>query len=186
MRTLACFAGLGLSAVVFGQRLYAKPSWYISFFGGHSFRVLSSQDIRTNYGLGIAWAKLEPRFKWRHGPTQLVVEGYYEHSNGETFARPQGRITDAVGMLWYARFRFPRKDFNLFADVGWGAQLSTHESWDLGTRLNSSPMLGFGISIRQGNQETLFGIRIIHLSNAGLNANNRGQNQVLLYTAVKF
>ena len=36
---------------------------------------------------------------------QLVFEGYYEHTNGQ---QPQlrGKLTDALGVIWYARFRF--------------------------------------------------------------------------------
>lgn len=174
-----------LSPLAAGQGFYSKPSWYISFFGGSSLRVFGSQDIRTNYGVGIAWAKPEPHFKWRYGPAQLVMEGYYEHSNGRNFG-DRGEYTEALGMIWYARFRFPSRGLNLFLDIGEGAQISTSESYDLGTRVNSSPMLGLGFAIRQGGQETLIGIRYLHLSNANLNGENRGQNQILFYTSVKF
>jgi len=174
-----------LPAISPAQQLYSKPSWYVSFFGGHSARILGSQDIRTDFGFGIAWQKPEPHFKWRHGPAELVMEGYYEHSNGQQHPT-RGKVTDAIGTLWYGRFRFPSHSINLFADVGWGAQISTSESFDLGTRLNSSPMIGGGVAIRQGSQETLFGLRWIHLSNAGLNKSNRGQNQFLFYVGVKF
>ncbi|HWA83396.1 MAG TPA: acyloxyacyl hydrolase [Fimbriimonadaceae bacterium] len=167
------------------QGLYTRPERYFSFFGGHSARILGSQDIRTDYGFGIAWAKPEPHFKWRHGPTQLVIEAYYEHSNGQQYPT-RGKVTEAIGAIWYARFRFPSKVVNLYADIGEGAQLSNSESFDLGTRLNSSPMIGFGVTIRQGSQETLVGFRILHLSNAGLNRDNRGQNQILFYASVKF
>lgn len=167
------------------QDLFAKPSWYISFFGGHSARILGSQDIRTDYGFGVSWAKPEPHFKWRHGPAQLVMEGYYEHSNGQQYPT-RGKVTEALGAIWYARFRFRSKVVNLFADIGEGAQLATSESFDLGTRFNSSPMLGFGVIVRQGSQETLVGLRVLHLSNAGLNQHNRGQNQILFYTSVRF
>jgi hypothetical protein len=178
-------AGLGLLPVLStAQQPYTKPSWYFSAFGGHSFRVLGSQDIRTDYGFGVAWQKPEPHFKWRHGPAELVMEGYYEHSNGQRGTR--GKVTEALGVIWYARFYFPTRGFNLFGDVGEGGQLSTSESFDLGTRLNSSPMFGGGISIRQGDRDILIGLRILHVSNAGLNGSNRGQNQVLFYTAIKF
>lgn len=175
----------GLLTTLAPAQIYSKPAWYVSFFGGHSARVFGSEDIRTDYGFGIAWQKPEPHFKWRHGPAELVMEGYYEHSNGENLGS-RGQITDALGAIWYARFRFPSPSINLFLDVGWGAQLATSESYDLGTRLNSSPMIDFGAAIRQGSSETLVGIRLLHLSNADLNPDNRGQNQVLFYVAVKF
>jgi hypothetical protein len=164
------------------QGIYDKPAWYATFFGGRSTRILGSQDMRTNYGLGLAWQRPEPHFKWRNGPAQLVLEGYFEHSNGED--RPtRGKITESIGVIWYARFRFPQ--FNLFADIGEGLHLSTSESFDLGTRLNSSPMLGIGFVVRQGSKETMVGARWLHLSNAGLNGENRGQNQMLFYVSVK-
>lgn len=176
---------LAIGTTSWAQDFYSKPGVYISFFGGQSARIFGSQDIRTNYGFGIAWAKPEPHFKWRHGPAQLVMEGYYEHSNGQNLGS-RGSYTEAIGMIWYARFRFPSKGINLFLDIGEGVQISTSESFDLGTRVNSSPMLGFGVAIRQGRQETLVGIRLLHLSNANLHRENRGQNQILFYTAVKF
>ncbi|HTQ09268.1 MAG TPA: acyloxyacyl hydrolase [Fimbriimonadaceae bacterium] len=163
---------------------YTKPTLYFSVFGGKTTRVFGSEDIRTDYGVGIAWQKPEPHFKWRYGPAQLVWEGYYEHSNGDLGTR--GKVTDALGAIWYARFRFPSRSINLFLDVGWGAQLASSESFDLGTRLNSSPMLDFGVSLRQGGHETMLGLRWLHLSNANLNKDNRGQNQVLFYLAFNF
>lgn len=166
------------------QSMDAKSSWYISMFGGRSARILGTQDIRTNFGVGIAWQKPEPHFKWRHGPAQLVQEVYYEHSQGEIDAR--GRVTEAVGFIWYARFRFPTRGFHLFLDIGEGVQIASRESYDLGTRINSSPMVGFGFSIRQGSRETLVGLRMLHLSNAGVNSRNHGQNQVQVYVAARF
>jgi hypothetical protein len=169
----------GLSAA---QGIYDKPAWYVSFFGGRSTQILGSQDMRTSFGFGMAWQQPEPHFKWRHGPAQLVLEGYFEHSNGQDYGT-RGKITQSIGVIWYARFRFPQ--FNLFADIGEGANLATSESFDLGTRFNSSPMLGIGFVVRQGSNETMIGARWLHLSNAGLNGNNRGQNQMLFYVSVK-
>ena len=185
-RALLTLAGIvALSQLAACQDLYSRPERHVTFFGGSSFRIFASQDVRTNYGFGISWAKPEPHFKWRHGPTQLVLEAYYEHSNGKNLGR-RGISTEALGAIWYARFRFPSRSINLFLDIGEGAQLSTSESFDLGTRLNSSPMIGFGFTVRQGSQETLIGIRLLHLSNANTNGENRGQNQMLFYTSVKF
>jgi len=182
--TAICFALALFPATSLAQD-YSKPTWYVSAFVGHSARIFGSKDIRTDYGFGIAWQKPEPHFKWRYGPAELVLEGYYEHSNGQELA-PRGRITDAVGAIWYARFRFPSRSLNLFLDIGEGAQLANSESFDLGTRLNSSPMLDFGVSLRQGKHEAMVGLRLLHLSNANLNSVNRGQNQVLFYLAVNF
>lgn len=163
-----------------------RPAWYISTFIGRTARILGSQDQRDNFGFGVAWSRPEPHFKWRHGPAELVMEGYYEHSRGRANAGGNGTVTDALGVIWYGRFRFPKRHFSLYAEIGEGAQISSSESYDLGTRLNSSPMIGAGFLIRQGSQETLIGLRILHLSNAGLNGRNNGQNQVFLYAAVRF
>lgn len=186
-RALAVIAGLSLlPAISPAQQSFLKPAWYGSIFVGHSYRILRSQDIRTDYGFGFAWQKLEPHFKWRHGPAQLVIEGYYQHSNGQQFGTTRGQVTEAIGAIWYARFRFFSRGLNLYGDIGEGVQLSTSESRDLGTRLNSTPMLGGGFSIRQGDREILIGLRLMHLSNGGLNAINRGQNQALIYTSFRF
>ncbi len=166
------------------QESDAGPSSYVSLFGGRTARILGSSEIRTDFGLGIAWQKFEPQFKWRYGPSQLVTEAYYEHSNGEDLVY-RGRTTDAVGGLWYARFRFGSHSLNLFSDLGVGIQLSSSETYDLGTRLNTSPMVGVGFAIRHGNQETLVGLRLLHLSNANLNSKNKGQNQILFYLGAK-
>src|SRR5579862_9234700 len=164
LRSAIICAALGLFAIPASSQDYSKPAMFVSFFGGHNARVFRSQDLRTDYGFGIDWQRPEPHFKWRHGPAELVWEGYYEHSNGQHLDT-RGRITDALGAIWYGRFRFLSRRLNLFLDIGEGAQLSTSETFDLGTRFNSSPMLAFGVSIRQGSRETMVGLRLMHLSN---------------------
>ena len=178
--------GLGWASPVEAQAFYERPSWYITVFGGTSAKILGTQDIRSNYGLAVGWAKPEPRFKWRHGPANLVLEGYYEHSVGEPARGRSERSFDALGFIAYARFRVVEKSYALYFDIGEGIQFATVESYDLDTKINSSPMIGAGIGIRQGGQETLVGLRILHLSNGGVRRPNRGQNQVLFTVSVRF
>jgi hypothetical protein len=165
---------------------YDRPAWYLTFYGGSSARILGTQDIRTNYGVGISYSRPERHFKWRHGPANLVLEGYYEHSIGEPAEGRSSTFTESVGFIGYARFRFIKRDYALYFDIGEGINFSNLESPDLDTKINSSPMIGGGVAIRQGSRETLLGVRILHLSNAGLRGSNRGQNQILFTVSVRF
>lgn len=178
---------LGASALAIpADDFYTKPAWYIGLFGGRSARILGSQDMRNNYGISIAWARPERKFKWRYGPAKLVMEGYYEHSAGTPALGRDERAQEAFGFIGYARFHFVRREYSFYLDIGEGIQIANVESYDLNTKINSSPMIGVGVGIRQGSQETLVGVRILHLSNAGIRPPNRGQNQVQFTVSVRF
>lgn len=180
----AVLVAIGRSS--FAQQSGDRPAWYITLYGGESAKILGSQDVRTNYGLGVSYSRPERHFKWRHGPADLVLEGYYEHSIGDPAEGRTNRYSDAIGFIGYARFRFVKRDYSLYFDIGEGVQIADVESHDLDTKVNSSPMIGGGIAIRQGSRETLIGVRILHLSNAGLRGSNRGQNQLLFTVSVRF
>jgi len=57
---------------------------------------------------------------------------------------------------------------------------------DLTSKINSTPMLGIGISWDTGQGEGSLGIRFLHISNAGTVQPNQGQNQLFLVYTWRF
>lgn len=144
---------------------------------------VGSEDHRKYQYLGVAYARPEPRLRFRRYKAEIVLEGYYERSHSPGASEQAMNTTDAWGVMAYARYRFGGQ---FFFDIGWGAQYVDQRTVDLSSRLNSTPNLALGIAIPDGNREVLFGVRLLHVSNAGLSGNNQGLNNLGIFAAVKF
>jgi len=164
------------------------PSHYISGFLGKSMIMLGSEDVRFGGGLSYAFGRPEKRFQLGQIPAQLVYEGYVDatHSNGANGCSPNSTI--AVGGLAYARWRWPldRHGNSMFFDLGWGLQLADEPTVDLSSDLNSTPVLDIGGIHRAGKLEYLAGLRVLHISNAGTDRPNYGQNELFLMFGVRY
>jgi hypothetical protein len=190
-RTLATAAAVSMaSAMAFGQdihdRLYEK-SYYFNIYGGQSMTILGSEDRRTGFGIGFGYGRREPRFAIKGVGSQLVYEVYYEHSSSRGASGQGPNQSESFGVLAYARHRWPqRRGMGLYATVGWGLQYTNRTSVDLDSNLNSTPMLGLGVSWENGFGEGSIGLRFVHISNAGLVGRNQGQNQLSLVYSLRF
>ena len=162
-------------------RSLVAPSYYFQIFGGQSMTILGSEDKRTAFGIGVAYGRPEPRFHIDGTGAQLVYEVYYDHSSSRGASGQPANETDSFGALAYARYRWPmREGFGFYATAGWGLQYSDRPTVDLDSRLNSTPMVGFGIAWDTGEGEGSIGLRFLHISNAGIVGRNQGQNQLHL------
>lgn len=96
--------------------------------------------------------------------------------------------TYAIGGLAYGRWFWPHDELDrkMFFDLGWGFQYASHPTFDLDTRINSTPILGFGALFPMGPREFLLSLRLLHISNGGTDKPNRGQNEILLIMGVRF
>ena len=54
------------------------------------------------------------------------------------------------------------------------------------SKINSTPMIGFGVSWNTSEGEASIGLRLLHISNAGLVGKNQGQNQLFLVYSWRF
>ncbi|MCC7230444.1 MAG: acyloxyacyl hydrolase [Fimbriimonadaceae bacterium] len=195
MHSKLCAAILGLLLAASSQaqedrplrQVPRSPYTYISVFGGHSITILGSEDPRAGFGLSMGYGRHEPRFAIRDVDTQLVYEGYYEHSSSNGVSGHGPNHTEAFGMLAFARYRWPKnKGVGFYFSVGWGLQYATRRTVDLDSKFNSTPMVGFGVAWDTGKGEGSIGLRLLHISNAGTVGDNQGQNQLFLVYSWRF
>ena len=182
------FFALGLALAITHAHLepvaqHDKPKWYITTSAGRAVAdFLGSEDPRRHNSFGIAYARREPKLRFRNLKAELVTEAYYERSMSPGASQQPPNRTDAWGLMTYARYR---KGL-LFFDIGWGTQYVDQRTVDLSGRLNSSPNFTIGVSLDSAERELLVGLRLMHISNAGLQGNNQGVNQVSIFAALRF
>jgi hypothetical protein len=164
------------------------PSHYLMGFFGQSATILGSEDGRFGGGVSYAFGQPEKRFYMKGIPAQLVYEGYIDHTQSDGGGGIPANSTMAVGALSYARWRWPidRDGNGVYADLGWGLQFADRTTLDLDSRLNSTPVLDFGGTYKEGNHEYLIGIRYLHISNAGTVRPNYGQNEFFFTLGVRY
>lgn len=184
--TLAVALHKGLPAE-FPQPAF-KSRWLVTgFVGGSLVPFLGAEDPRTMRGFGIQYARPNRRLRFRQIPAELVFEGNYTWSSSPGVSQQPANSTDAYGLMAFARYRWPAKrGVSFYADIGWGLQYASMRTVDLNSRLNSTPILGAGLAFRAGDQEVLLGARFVHISNAGLEGDNQGQNQFAATVTVRF
>jgi hypothetical protein len=189
---LAVLGGVGM-AHAGGDRWDIKttklvaPSYYINFFGGQSLLIIGSEDRRVGIGIGLGYGRPEPRFTFQKVPAQLVYEVYYDHTSSRGASGQGPNQVESVGALAYARYMWAKKrGMGFYATVGWGLQYSNQTTVDLGSKINSTPTVGFGVTWDTGEGEGSIGIRLLHISNGGLVPPNQGQNQLFLVYSWRF
>lgn len=183
---------LGLPAAAFACLTLApspdRPRIYVEGYAGKSIIFLGSEDHRKAQGFGIGVDLYAPRrFRYRQIVPRMIVEGYYHRSTSPGASQQPANGTDAYGVLALIRYeKGLSKNLNLYFDWGMGLQYSDQRTVDLSGRLSSTPTFGGGFAIHQGEQTYFLGVRYFHISNAGLQGNNQGQNQLLLTLGVRF
>lgn len=179
---LLMLSGLAVAQEDFRER----PSWYVGGFIGQSAIVLGAEDIRQGGGLAIAYARPEPRFRFRQVKAQIVFEGYIDRLTSVN--EPTSPNTKAAGFLTMARWHGRRDQYGqgFYFDLGWGFQFADKRTIDLDSRFNSTPVIDVGTTFPMGRQELMIGLRFLHASNAGLVGRNQGSNQFFLTAGIRF
>jgi len=158
----------------------------------------STDEIPTRYGLaGIIGSTFDPvsdiRFLqlsgfimwdydrvWRHwapDPLRFKLEG----TAGVTIS-PENRAMISVGMmaLYYLDF-FSTLRLRPYLEGGIGVIYTDFQVEGQGSRFNFNPQIGIGTEFKTDSGPPFFAaIRLSHISNAGLNSENRGVNSVFL------
>ncbi|MCG9893996.1 MAG: acyloxyacyl hydrolase, partial [Fimbriimonadaceae bacterium] len=93
-----------------------------------------------------------------------------------------------VGMIALARWAQTYENGRgTFFEAGWGALYTDTLSPDISSKYNSVPTLGLGFWLPTDSgtvwQTT---IRLMHISNGGIQPPNRGQNQLQVLVGVRF
>jgi hypothetical protein len=179
---------LALAAFGFASDDASQTSTEIGFFAGKGAKILGSSDIRAGGGLSYAYAKPEPRFKFGRGiRAQLVWQGYVDYTNSIGYIHPR-YSTFATGAIAYARwwgqpFSHGPK---LYTELGEGLQIASQPTYDLPSDMNSTPILGVGFAVPFAAHDCLFGVRLLHISNAGFVSPNRGNDELFFTAAISF
>lgn len=161
-----------------------EGKWYLHIRGGKALEpFLGSEDPREFLSVGMSYARPDPRLRFRRHLAEFVMEAQFERSHSHGASGQPANYTDSVGIAAAARYRWGK---NFFLDIGWGLQYSDQRTVDLNSRLNSTPFVGGGLSFRHRGSEYLVGARFFHLSNAGLEGDNQGSNQLGFFLAVQF
>lgn len=170
--------------------LHTPESKYYGFHVGGGRTVvnfLGDTDLRRTYFAGVYLAKPEPHLRFARKRAHLVEELYYQRSSskGPIPYNPANKV-DAIGALALARYEWVVGGTRLYGDVGIGVQYSSQRTYDLPSRLSSTPTFDLGVFIPAGKQELTLGLRFMHISNAGTAGSNGGQNQLFLDLGVRF
>lgn len=158
----------------------SKTSWTVWSGGAFSQKWVGSQDIRNGAYIGIEFSKAEPRFRYWRRDAELAVEGYYMNTSGVVFQESPFTRANNFGVAVMGRFwnRDPQA-IRAYLEIGWGIDYIDRKTYDLDGNINSSPVAGIGTVIHIAEAELLIGVRYKHLSNAGTNVPNRGENYIL-------
>lgn len=197
MNRMGWFSGLALAGAFLGgsgsgqTAPAAEPRgrFYVEGFAGEAIIAwLGSEDRRKAHGFGVGYYLPAPRrLRYRGFVPELLIQGYHHRSTspGASGVGPNG--TDAYGVMALARYTFARqRGIEWVFDMGTGMQYADMRTVDLSGRLSFTPTFGLGVALGEGRSQLLVGVRYLHISNAGLQGNNQGQNQILLTVGVRF
>jgi hypothetical protein len=166
-----------------------RQAYYIEGFSGRAIpEFLGSEDPRRAHGVALGVVLNAPRsLRWGRLVPKVFVEGYYHRSVSPGASEQPPNGTDAYGILHFIRYELtPEKPTSFYFDIGMGLQYADQRTVDLSGRLSSTPTLGIGVAFRSSGLTYYLGARFFHISNAGFQGNNQGQNQTLITFGVKF
>jgi len=184
--------------------LLKLPLWLIIVlvFLGNTGSALSEDnnesDIPTRYGLAAVLGKTFDPVNdiyftqlsgfimwdydkiWRHWapePLRFKVEG----TVGLTVS-PKTRAMASVGMMALYYLEFISSDRLVpYLEGGIGVVYTDFQVEGQGSRFNFNPQIGIGVEFERDSGPPVFGaVRLSHISNAGLDHDNRGVNSVVL------
>ena len=184
--------------------LLKLPLWLIIVlvFLGNTGSALSEDnnesDIPTRYGLAavlgktfdpvndiyftqlsgfIMWDYDKIWHHWAPEPLRFKVEG----TAGLTVS-PKTRAMASVGMMALYYLEFISSDRLVpYLEGGIGVVYTDFQVEGQGSRFNFNPQIGIGVEFERDFGPPVFGaVRLSHISNAGLDHDNRGVNSLVL------
>lgn len=188
MRALGCGLAVSLAAWSMAQSPPSRETyWTVGAGAIGTQKWLGSADIRRGGHYFVTYNRPEPRFSFQNRIGTISVMGYYTvHKGGGFFGRPFN-ILHAWGVLVMARYwNRDERPLPTFCEVGWGLHFSDRWIEDVDAPISSTPTVGAGVLVDFGEQEGIFAVRWMHVSNAGLGPRNRGQNGLIFSFELKF
>ncbi len=165
----------------------SDPEWTAWFGRMHSFKMVGSEDARNGLYFGVEQARPEPRFHFWGYDADLVLEAYYFMSDGGGFRQWPETTAHNYGLSALGRYYLNREGSTRFyVEGGWGLDYINRLTYDLYSRINSSPVIGVGVVFERGDHDILLSFRLKHLSNAGTAGPNEGENYGVLMLGYRF
>ncbi|HXH62183.1 MAG TPA: acyloxyacyl hydrolase [Fimbriimonadaceae bacterium] len=181
LRALGCVFVLLSTGLV--ARAQEKNHWAFNVGPANSFKDLGSEDARHGWYFSLQHFAHEPRFKFWGFEADFVKEAYYMHTIGGGFRVWPVTRAHNFGITLAGRFWLGH---GYFMDAGWGLDYINRLTYDVYTRLNSSPVLGFGSIVKSPMGELQVSLRWKHISNAGTAGHNEGENYLVLAVGLRF
>jgi hypothetical protein len=160
------------------NRVYEPPQYGLSGLLGYTYDP--SDDI---YFTQISLCALYDYDRiWRH-PAPAALRFKIEGSAGLAF--PDSGMSRLISnanilALYYLNF-WTNRNITPYVEAGIGLIYTDYTVDGQASRLNFNPQAGLGIEIKRKTGQTNFlALRMHHLSNGGLNNDNRGQNSIIL------
>lgn len=180
------FVGVPIAALLTSSP--DRPKIYVEGFVGTSVVTLGSEDRRYAHGFAIGVELPGPRrFRYRGFVPKLIIEGYHHRSRSPGASQQPPNATDAYGILQLVRYeKSIGKSMGFFVDWGMGLQYADQRTVDLSGRLSSTPTIGLGLAFHSPDVSYYLGARLFHISNAGFQGNNQGQNQLVFTLGIRF
>lgn len=155
---------------------FAQTRYALAINGGHSYSP--TNEIQFIQAAAIALFDYDK--VWPHrAPESLRFK--VEGSIGVA-STPHGRALMSLNMLaLYFIEPLTTSTFRPYFEAGIGISYSDYQVDDQGLRINFNPQLGFGCEIMADNSPAWFiACRLHHISNGGLDKDNRGINSALI------
>lgn len=141
---------------------------------GHGVQILGTSEIRYGVGVGVEWGRPSRLIKssdWlavREGPHLRIFR---------SFTGDEGFDGLVVGLG--TRFVFTKGRLtNGYFEVGSGIGITDGISIDVNSYFNFVSFIGGGFYFDSDSRAPRFGVRWVHVSNAGIEQPNRGLNQI--------
>jgi lipid A 3-O-deacylase len=159
------------------------PNRYgMAISGGNSY----SPENDISYVLLTAFGLFDYRKVWGHRAPEALrfkVEGTVG-----TTTRPDRKLMTSANMfaLYYLK-GLTSKAFRPYVEGGIGVIYTDFQVEGQGLRFNFNPQAGIGVEVgEETDRPFFFAVRLHHISNAGLDHDNKGVNSVLLLTGMFF
>lgn len=166
-----------------GQR---NEAWSVEGAVGRAWRVLGTSRERTGTSIGLEWSR-PGRFAALRGRRDIETRETLavRYLVSDTLGRDTSRVHGfwlSAGARWVGR---GTAFTNLYLEAGTGFFYANGTTLDLNSRFNFANYIGFGTYFNQSPSSPRIGVRLIHISNGGVNPPNRGFNLFQLTFGVR-
>jgi|SRR5688500_8607387 len=141
---------------------------------GHGVQILGTSEVRYGVGIGIEWgrpSRIAPSSNSFAARESAYLRLFRSFTSDEGF----DGLVAGFGTRWHATSGRLK---NGYFEIGSGIAVTDGVSIDVNSHFNFVSFLGGGFFFTNSFTSPRFGLRWVHVSNAGIESPNRGLNQV--------